>query len=189
MRSETLAKISSAAARVFAEFGYHGATMKRIAESAGQSYGLVYHYFQSKEAVFRHLVDFALEGTIAGMRAVLGAPGTAWERLERYSAMLVESALAGDSSLYFLVMIQAQTQAKSIEGLQRHIKNRTVEYYDALVPLVLEAQAAGEAARGDPEVLVAAYLSLVQGLALLVYQGRGLEKKITADILMSVLRA
>ena len=189
MRNQTLANISSAALRMFSEFGYHGTTMKLIAESAGQSYGLVYHYFPSKEAVFRHLVDFALESTIAGMHAVLSAPGTAWEKLERYSAMLVGSALTGDSSRYFLIMTQALTQAKGIEGLQRHIKTRAAVFYELLVPLVIQAQKTGEAAQGDPEALVAAYLSLVQGLALLVYQGNGLERKITAEIMSSVLRA
>jgi len=189
MRNQTLANISSAALRMFSEFGYHGTTMKLIAESAGQSYGLVYHYFPSKEAVFRHLVDFALESTIAGMHAVLSAPGTAWEKLERYSAMLVGSALTGDSSRYFLIMTQALTQAKGIEGLQRHIKARAAVFYELLVPLVIQAQKTGEAAQGDPEALVAAYLSLVQGLALLVYQGNGLERKITAEIMSSVLRA
>ena len=44
MRSQTLAKIDSAALKVFAACGYHGATMRRIAQAAGLSYGLVYHY-------------------------------------------------------------------------------------------------------------------------------------------------
>ena len=59
MRSQTLAKIDSAALKVFAACGYHGATMRRIAQAAGLSYGLVYHYYPSKAKVFRRLVDFA----------------------------------------------------------------------------------------------------------------------------------
>jgi AcrR family transcriptional regulator len=53
MRAEALEKIYIAALEVFAEYGYHGATMKRIAQATNLSYGLVYHYFPSKEAVFR----------------------------------------------------------------------------------------------------------------------------------------
>ena len=67
MRAEAHAKISAAALEVFAEYGYHGATMRQIAKAAGLSGGLVYHYFPSKEKIFRRLVDFALEGSLAGL--------------------------------------------------------------------------------------------------------------------------
>ena len=68
MREETLGRIDTAALRVFAEYGYHGATMRRIAKAAGLSYGLVYHYFPSKARMFRRLVDFALSGSLEAMR-------------------------------------------------------------------------------------------------------------------------
>ena len=67
MRAEALEKITGAVLSVFTEYGYAGATMKRIAERAGLSYGLVYHYHRSKAEVFRSLVDSALESTISAM--------------------------------------------------------------------------------------------------------------------------
>jgi TetR/AcrR family transcriptional regulator, fatty acid metabolism regulator protein len=49
--------ILRAAITVFAEKGYHGARVSDVAKEAGVAYGLVYHYFGSKEdlleAVFR----------------------------------------------------------------------------------------------------------------------------------------
>ncbi len=129
MRDEALAKIISAALGVFAEYGYHGATMRQIARATGLSYGLVYHYFPSKENIFRHLVDFALDSTIAAMHAVLDAPGPAWEKIKQYSAMLVKNALTGESALYFLIMLQAMTQGKSIPGLLAYIEKRTAAYF------------------------------------------------------------
>jgi AcrR family transcriptional regulator len=188
LRAEALAKISTAALKVFAEYGYHGATMKRIARAAGLSYGLAYHYFPSKAGIFRRLVDFALESTIAAMHEILDGPGTAWERIETFSGMLVREAISGESSLYFLLMLQAMTQGKGIPGLLNRIKKGTAVHYKILVPLIAQAQKSGEAAQGDPLVLAAAYFSLLQGLALLAFDGRRLEKKITPGILMSVLR-
>jgi AcrR family transcriptional regulator len=41
-------QILDGAARVFAEKGYHNATNKDIAEAAGVSYGMIYHYFANK---------------------------------------------------------------------------------------------------------------------------------------------
>lgn len=188
MRTETLAKITDAASEVFAEYGYHGATMRQITRATGLSYGLVYYYFPSKEKIFCHLVDFALESSLAALIAALDTPGTAWEKIETLSAILVMNALTGESSRYFLIMLQAMTQGNSIPGLLNHITKGIEAYYEKLVPVIKEAQNSGEAVPGDPEVLAAAYFSFVQGLATLVYQGKGMEKKITPAILSNVLR-
>jgi pyruvate,orthophosphate dikinase len=51
MRKDTLDRITSGALGVFAEYGYYGTTMKRITAATGLSYGLVYHYFKSKEEI------------------------------------------------------------------------------------------------------------------------------------------
>ncbi len=40
-----------AALSLFAEFGVEGTTMQQIADRAGVSYGLFYHYFRSKEDI------------------------------------------------------------------------------------------------------------------------------------------
>ena len=43
--------ILDAAVRVFARQGFHTCRVSDIADEAGVAYGLVYHYFQSKEQV------------------------------------------------------------------------------------------------------------------------------------------
>lgn len=47
--------ILEAAIRVFARQGYHATRVADIADEAGVAYGLVYHYFRSKEAVMTEL--------------------------------------------------------------------------------------------------------------------------------------
>jgi AcrR family transcriptional regulator len=188
MRAEALAKINGAALIVFAQYGYHGATMKQIARITGLSYGLVYHYFPSKEKVFRNLLDFALEIPMAALNAIFDGPGTAWEKIENLSAILVGDSQSGDSSLYFFFVLQAMTQGKGIPGVPGLIDRRFTAYYEKFIPFIIQAQKSGEAVKGDPAALAAAYFSFVQGLALLAFQGKGMEKKITPGILLSVLR-
>lgn len=188
MRAGALARISRAALEVFAEYGYHGATMKRIAEASGLSYGLVYHYYPSKEAVFRKLLGYALEGPLAAMEATLDRPGPAWEGIERLSRRLAGAAFSGESSRYFFIVTQALSLGEGIPGLPRDIEDHLAAYYRALVPAIERAQAEGDAAAGDPGTLAAAYFALVQGLALLSFQQRGLERRISPEILCSVLR-
>lgn len=49
--------ILGAAKRVFARKGYHATTIADVARTAGISYGAVYWYFESKDALFHALMD------------------------------------------------------------------------------------------------------------------------------------
>ncbi len=187
MRSEATEKITKAALEVFAEYGYHGATMEQIMKVSGLSKGLVYHYFPSKEKIFFHLVDTALEISRNTWRDALDSPGTAWERIEKLSDNIVKIAFTDESSRYSLIMVQATTQGKSIPGLMEHIFQH-LDYYNALPPLIVEAQKTGEAAPGDPELLFLTYVALVQGFVLFLLNDDETKKKITPEIFTKVLR-
>jgi AcrR family transcriptional regulator len=50
-------QIAEAAMRVFAEKGFTRATNKDIAREAGITTGLIYHYFDSKEALLKAIVE------------------------------------------------------------------------------------------------------------------------------------
>ena len=187
MRSDAMAKISKAALEVFAAYGYHGATMEQIMQVSGLSKGLVYHYFPSKEKIFFHLIDTALELSRTTWKDALDAPGSAWEKIEKLSDNIVKIAFTDESSLYSLIMIQAMTQGKGIPGLMEHVYHH-LAYYSELKPLIIEAQKSGEAAQGDPDLLLFSYIALIQGLALFLLNDDELKKEITPEILTNVLR-
>src|SRR5437660_2890444 len=50
-------QIIDAAMRVFAEKGFTRATNRDIAREAGITPGLIYHYFENKEAVFHAIIE------------------------------------------------------------------------------------------------------------------------------------
>ncbi len=187
MRADATAKITKAALEVFAEYGYHGTTMEQIMRASGLSKGLVYHYFPSKEKIFFHLVDTALDISRNTWKDALDSPGTAWEKIEKLSENVVKIAFTDESSLYSLIMVQATTQGKGIPGLMEHIYQR-MDYYSELPQLIVEAQKSGEAAQGDPQLLFLAYVALVQGFVLFLLNDDEMKKKITPQILTSVLR-
>lgn len=187
MRAEAMAKITKAALEVFAEYGYHGATMEHIMQVSGLSKGLVYHYFPSKEKIFFHLVDTALEISSSTWRDAFDSPGTAWEKIEKLSENIARTAFTDESSLYSLIMIQAVTEGKGIPGLLEHVFEN-LAYYTELHSLIVEAQKSGEAAPGDADVMMFTYISLIQGLALYTSHDDALRKKLTPDIFTNVLR-
>jgi AcrR family transcriptional regulator len=65
-----------AAGQVFAERGFHGATLDDVAATAGVSKGALYHYFDSKEAVFLALLRERLGAGLADVAAVVAERGT-----------------------------------------------------------------------------------------------------------------
>ena len=64
IRDEQRQRILDAATTLFARKGLTDTKMTEIASAAGISYGLAYHYFTNKEAIFAYLVEEALEGAL-----------------------------------------------------------------------------------------------------------------------------
>jgi len=66
-RKDKEAVIFGAACRVIREKGYHQARITDIAQEAGISYGLVYHYFKSKSDLFDAILEEWWTGLFAMM--------------------------------------------------------------------------------------------------------------------------
>jgi AcrR family transcriptional regulator len=76
-------QIIEAAARVFAERGFHGATTQEIADVLGIRQASLYYYFSSKEAALEAVCLKGVEGFFEVAKAIAAEPGTAEERLSR----------------------------------------------------------------------------------------------------------
>ncbi|HSK24019.1 MAG TPA: helix-turn-helix domain-containing protein [Egicoccus sp.] len=70
-RAQTRNELLDAAARVFAERGYHAASVDLVAEAAGYTKGAVYSNFDSKEELFLELLDRRIEASITAMERLL----------------------------------------------------------------------------------------------------------------------
>jgi AcrR family transcriptional regulator len=77
-RARTRASLLEAARRVFARYGFHGATLDRIADEAGFTKGAVYSNFTSKEELFLALLDAQVVGEAGdvGASPTADEPGT-----------------------------------------------------------------------------------------------------------------
>ena len=72
-RAETTARLLDAAAQVFAERGFHAATVDEIAAAAGRTKGAVYANFAGKDALFLALLDRHLDDQLAQLDRLIGA--------------------------------------------------------------------------------------------------------------------
>jgi AcrR family transcriptional regulator len=83
-------EIIDAAARVFAERGFHGATTQDIADVLGIRQASLYYYFSSKEAALEVVCLKGVEGFFDAAKAIAAGPGDAAQRL----SLLIESHLS-----------------------------------------------------------------------------------------------
>jgi TetR/AcrR family transcriptional regulator len=66
--SEQRAQILEAAARVFAERGWKGATTRLVGRAAGVNSALIYYYFENKDTLFQECIRHVLEGFLEYLR-------------------------------------------------------------------------------------------------------------------------
>lgn len=99
-------EILEAAIGVFAERGFHAATIRDVARSARFSVGKLYLHFHSKEALYAALLDHYVDQVIELLEGVFAAAGSARDRLER----AVRAALAfHDQNPLFLRLFVNET--------------------------------------------------------------------------------
>src|SRR5438552_8961604 len=83
--------ILDAAVRVFARQGFHACRVSDIADEAGVAYGLVYHYFPSKDAVLDTLFLERWNVMLDVIREADGTDGPARDKLQTIAGFIVDS--------------------------------------------------------------------------------------------------
>lgn len=170
IRDERRSALIEAARQVFATKGYAGTRMLDIAAKAEASYGLLYHYFPTKEAVYLELVRTAVQGSVRVSTEARTRPGDPLERLR----WLTDEILQGmrDQPELPLVMAQAAAGAEIPAEARAEAARGARETLTHVTALVAAGQAAGQLVAGDPQELAWTYLGLVVGLGVnaLVWQ-------------------
>ena len=83
--------VLAAASRTFAKQGYKGTTMEEVANNAGVSKGLVFHFFGSKQTLLRALVEDCLDQ---------------WSTLSEYRASSAEKSSLDELRRLFLASFE-----------------------------------------------------------------------------------
>lgn len=132
--------ILDAAVRVFARQGFHTCRVSDIADEAGVAYGLVYHYFRSKDEVLDTLFLERWNVMLDAIREVDGQDILARKKLEAIAGFIVDS-YRHDPDLMKVIIVEVTRAANSFG--QTHLAKIT-EAYNLIGAVVEKAQAAGE---------------------------------------------
>jgi TetR/AcrR family transcriptional regulator, cholesterol catabolism regulator len=84
-------EIIAAAAHVFREKGYRGASLAAVAESLGTDRATLYYYIGSKEELFHEIVHGAAEANAAEAEAIRDSDGSATDKIGRLVTALMLS--------------------------------------------------------------------------------------------------
>ena len=141
----------AAAVRVFARKGYHASRVGDIAEEAGVAYGLLYHYFQSKEEVLLTVFRETWRALIETIKSVEQAGDPPREQLRKVAEILLRS-WARDPDLVRVLVLEA-TRRQHLPGEMDEI----VESFAAIQEIVERGQADGSI-RADLDARLASYI-------------------------------
>jgi TetR/AcrR family fatty acid metabolism transcriptional regulator len=132
-------QILDAAVRVFARQGFHTCRVSDIADEAGVAYGLVYHYFQSKEQVLDTLFLERWDVLLEAIAHVDNRRGAARDKLYAVTGFIVDS-YRHDPELMKVIIVEVTRAANSFGA--RHLE-KIGEAYRLIADIVRSAQADG----------------------------------------------
>jgi AcrR family transcriptional regulator len=133
-------QILDAAVRVFAGRGFTQCRVADIAEEAGVAYGLVYHYFGSKDEVLDTLFLERWDVMVALIGDIDGQPIPAREKLHAIASFIVDS-YRHDPDLMKVIIVEVTRAANSFGQTHLDVITRA---YDRIADIVASGQADGE---------------------------------------------
>ena len=128
--------ILDAAVRVFARQGFHTCRVADIADEAGVAYGLVYHYFSSKEEILDTLFLERWDAMLAAIAEADASELSAREKLYAIAGFIIDS-YRHDPDLMKVIIVEV-TRAANTFGRTHLAKIR--DAYGQIAAIVARAQ-------------------------------------------------
>ena len=132
-------QILDAAISVFAARGFHACRVSDIAEEAGVAYGLVYHYFDSKEQMLNELFTERWSLLLQAIEQVDSEPLSPRQKLEAVARFIIDS-YRHEPDLMKVIIVEV-TRAANTFG-RTHLKEIR-QAYDGIARIVAEGQEEG----------------------------------------------
>jgi TetR/AcrR family transcriptional regulator, fatty acid metabolism regulator protein len=150
-QEEKRRRILDAAVRAFARKGYHACRVGEIASEAGVAYGLVYHYFTSKDEILETIFRDTWTQMLTAIEAVEQEGVPASDQLRKVAAIVLRT-WKRDPDLV-RVLVREVTRSPHI---QREV-DEIEQAYEALQRIVERGQQTGEF-RDDLDARLAALI-------------------------------
>jgi AcrR family transcriptional regulator len=160
-------RILDAAGRVFAEKGYHSATIADVVRESGLSVGAIYSYFSGKDELIRLTCDQIAARGLDELAARLAPATTTAERLAIAVRLYIETIDEYDGAPGQVTLVQAWAEADREPGVREMLAGRRERLAGAGQLLLRQGVISGELPAGlDVDAVTRALLALLDGLML-----------------------
>ncbi len=136
IRQQTMTMIKEVALELFAQNGYHGTSINQIARKAGVSKGLMYNYFESKEALLHAIVLEMVQQGEAFMESVMERKDYPLAKLEEITRLSIEMVRADVKHWRLLTSLGLQTEV--IASLKTTLQAKTKNAFQFAIRLFQE---------------------------------------------------
>ncbi|HEY5708376.1 MAG TPA: TetR/AcrR family transcriptional regulator [Solirubrobacterales bacterium] len=154
-------QILDAAIRVFARQGFHSTRVSDIADEAGVAYGLVYHYFKSKDEVLNELFAERWSLLLSAIEEADREGASPRQKLEAVAGFIVGS-YRHDPELMKVIIVEVTRAANSFGRTHLPEIRRA---YDSIAKIVAEGQESGEFRRDiDPTFASMSFYGAIEQL-------------------------
>lgn len=168
---------------LFIANGYAQTKINDIAKAVNMSVGLLFHYYESKEALYESLIDFGIQGTKSVMKIQANSTVDFFE--------IAAEAVLGlhKIDMFAVKMFVFMNQATHNNALPQHIKDKLTQLntMEQSAQLIKRGQLSGEIREGDPMALSISFWCAIQGIMELLALHPELETP-KAEWLVDILR-
>lgn len=190
-KQERRRQILSAAKAVFADAGYHGASIHAIIERAQIARGTFYLYFESKAAVFDSILDQAMADLRARLRRIeVDDPSAPPPQIQlRTQVIATLEYIVDDRPLATLLLSAGHTP--DVDASER-LDLFFAEVRDLVRRALETGMEIGLVRRCDPELVAAALLGMTRGVIELLIQSNAARTtridEVVSEMLLVALR-
>lgn len=113
---------------LFAERGFVGTSIRDIAKAVGRSVSNVYHYFDSKEALWLAILEYSVKGLPETLRSVAHGDGAPLERFKRLLRVHLQASTRHqrESKIFMIDEERLSTLGKEVN---RRIQKEILDIY------------------------------------------------------------
>ncbi|MFN2146293.1 MAG: TetR/AcrR family transcriptional regulator, partial [Anaerolineales bacterium] len=184
VKEERTQEIIEAAMKVFAEEGFHRATMDEIADEAGVSKGTLYLYFKGKDKIISSLLEWFFGREYSRFDKWVEENHSVREVLEMVTQMVVDDLMS--IRPFMPVMFEFISQSSRNQTVGAVVQKSMYGFLEKITPIFERGIENGEIKDVDPVQLAYAYGAIIEGTILI--WSYDLKKIDFADLMQNSMR-
>ncbi|MBN9481810.1 MAG: hypothetical protein BGO70_14680 [Bacteroidetes bacterium 43-93] len=132
-RQKSIEKITDSAVKLFAEYGYLNVSINQIAKTAGVSQGLMYNYFNSKEALLLYIISSMMEemGHLMMSFHAITDPFEKFEKIVRATFTLLKEKKEFYATIWPVITQQGVSQ--QLQEMLRHTFTSLIDVIEVML--------------------------------------------------------